>query len=155
MGNFLLIPLCKRQKEETLTNRVVETYICVFNKWERSFFLVSVFLSVAFCILASEVGSLLSFYFSFFGYAPKVFSGLYAGSQSMPSPVLTYPSEIDGVPKISLPVFGLAYYKFKPSLWIPNGGAARQLLNSLLQAAENWLALLQVNHPDFLFFCRR
>lgn len=78
-----------------------------------------------------------------------------AGSQSVPAPVLTDPSERDGVPKISLPVFGLAYYKFKPSSWIPNEGGARQLLNSLLQNAENWLSSLRVNHPDFLFFRRR
>jgi hypothetical protein len=28
------------------------------------------------------------------------------------------------------------------------------LSNSLFQAADKWLRLLQVNHPDFLFFCR-
>ncbi|GAB4828868.1 hypothetical protein Ancab_018528 [Ancistrocladus abbreviatus] len=71
------------------------------------------------------------------------------------APVLTYPSEMDGIPKISLPVFGLASYKFRGSLWTSNGGTDRQLVNSLLQAADNWLRLLQVNHPDFLFFCRR
>ncbi|KAJ4830442.1 hypothetical protein Tsubulata_029847 [Turnera subulata] len=70
-------------------------------------------------------------------------------------PVVTYPSEIDGVPKMSLPIFGLASYKFKGSLWTPNGGCEHQLANSLLQAADSWLSILQVNHPDFLFFCRR
>ncbi|KAH9795062.1 hypothetical protein KPL71_005099 [Citrus sinensis] len=72
-----------------------------------------------------------------------------------PSPEVSYPSEIDGVPKMALPVFGLASYKFKGSLWTPTGGCERQLASSLLQAADNWLRLLQVNHPDFLFFCRR
>ncbi|CAL5350213.1 unnamed protein product [Camellia sinensis] len=77
------------------------------------------------------------------------------GSQCAQAPVMTHPHEIDGVPKISLPVFGLASYKFKASWWMPDGGSDRQLLNSLLQAADKWLTLLQVNHPDFLFFSRR
>lgn len=77
------------------------------------------------------------------------------GAQGAPSPEVSYPSEIDGVPKMALPVFGLASYKFKGSLWTPTGGCERQLASSLLQAADNWLRLLQVNHPDFLFFCRR
>ncbi|KAF5450923.1 hypothetical protein F2P56_031235 [Juglans regia] len=70
-------------------------------------------------------------------------------------PVVTYPSEVDGAPKMTLPVFGLASYKFKGSLWTPNGGFERQLANYLLQEADNWLRRLQVNHPDFLFFCRQ
>ncbi|CAI9096145.1 OLC1v1032228C2 [Oldenlandia corymbosa var. corymbosa] len=77
------------------------------------------------------------------------------GSQSVPAPVLKYPSEADGVPKISVPIFGLGHYKFRPSLWIPGGGSEKQLLNSLLKEAENWLTTLRVNHPDFLFFHRR
>ncbi|XP_050224316.1 uncharacterized protein LOC126674009 [Mercurialis annua] len=77
------------------------------------------------------------------------------GAQTAQSPVLTYPSEMDGVPKLSLPVFGLASYKFKAPLWTPSGGSERQLAYSLLQAADNWLRLIQVNHPDFVFFCRR
>ncbi|KAL8157493.1 uncharacterized protein LOC141674143 isoform X1 [Apium graveolens] len=67
------------------------------------------------------------------------------------APVLTCPSEIDGVPRMSLPVFGFASYKFKSSLWTENG----QLVSFLLQAADNWLTSRQVNHPDFSFFCRR
>ncbi|KDP35035.1 hypothetical protein JCGZ_09323 [Jatropha curcas] len=77
------------------------------------------------------------------------------GAPTAQAPVVTYPSEMDGVPKMSLPVFGLASYKFKGSLWTPNGGCERQLANSLLQAADNWLRLVQVNHPDFLFFLHR
>ncbi|WOH15514.1 hypothetical protein DCAR_0935055 [Daucus carota subsp. sativus] len=68
-----------------------------------------------------------------------------------PAPVVTCPSEIDGIPRISLPIFGFASYKFKSSLWTDNG----QLVSLLLQAADNWLTLRQVNHPDFSFFCRR
>lgn len=71
------------------------------------------------------------------------------------APVMTYPDEIDGTPKISLPVFGLASYKFRASVWISNGGSDRQLVNTLSQAADNWLRLLQVNQPDYLFFCQR
>lgn len=73
----------------------------------------------------------------------------------MHPPVVKYPSESDGIPQISLPAFGLASYRYKVSLWTPNGGHQLQLSNSLLQAADNWLNLLHVNHPDFSFFCRR
>ncbi|XP_061993223.1 uncharacterized protein LOC133711063 isoform X1 [Rosa rugosa] len=54
--------------------------------------------------------------------------------------------------KLSLPTFGLASYKFKGSFWNPNGVYESQKANSLLRAAENWLRLLQVHHPDFNFF---
>ncbi|KAG7558367.1 hypothetical protein ISN45_Aa05g000320 [Arabidopsis thaliana x Arabidopsis arenosa] len=57
--------------------------------------------------------------------------------------------------KMSLPVFGLASYKFRGSLWTPIGGSEHQLVNSLFQAADKWLHSCNVNHPDFLFFCRR
>ncbi|KAK9115441.1 hypothetical protein Syun_022238 [Stephania yunnanensis] len=77
------------------------------------------------------------------------------------SPFVTYPDGIDGVSKISLPVFGLASYKFKGPMWVPSGGCERlSSTNSLLQEADNWLRLRQVSHPDFKFFvsngaCRR
>ncbi|KAM3692982.1 hypothetical protein ACJW31_08G130500 [Castanea mollissima] len=77
------------------------------------------------------------------------------GSKGARAPMVRYTSEIDGVPKMSLPVFGLASYKFKGSLWTPSGGSERQLANSLLQEADNWLRRVEVNHPDFLFFSRR
>ncbi|TKY69324.1 Transducin/WD40 repeat superfamily protein [Spatholobus suberectus] len=77
------------------------------------------------------------------------------GLQEVQSPVVSYPTEMDGVPKMSLPVFGLASYKFKGSLWTPNGGDERQLASSLVQAADSWLRVLRVNHPDFVFFSRR
>nr|XP_011461763.1 PREDICTED: uncharacterized protein LOC101293279 isoform X2 [Fragaria vesca subsp. vesca] len=54
--------------------------------------------------------------------------------------------------KLSLPTFGLASYKFKGSFWNPNGVYESQKANSLLRAAENWLRLLHVHHPDFNFF---
>ncbi|XP_021806273.1 uncharacterized protein LOC110750280 [Prunus avium] len=54
--------------------------------------------------------------------------------------------------KQSLPIFGLASYKFKVSFWNLNGVHECQKANSLLRAADNWLRLLQVNHPDFNFF---
>ncbi|KAK0573498.1 hypothetical protein LWI29_008951 [Acer saccharum] len=78
-----------------------------------------------------------------------------SGPQSAQGPALTYPSEMDGVPKMTLPVFGLASYKYKGSVWTSNGGSECQLANSLLQDADNWLRLRDANHPDFLFFCRR
>ncbi|CAI9756050.1 unnamed protein product [Fraxinus pennsylvanica] len=74
------------------------------------------------------------------------------GSETIHTPLVSYSNEReDGVPKISLPVFGLATYKYKVSLWTPYAGQ-HQLATFLLQAADNWLKLLQVNHPDFLFF---
>ncbi|KAH9722855.1 T15D22.8 [Citrus sinensis] len=74
------------------------------------------------------------------------------GIGSGQAPVVVYPSEIEGVPKVSLPIFGMASYKFKGPMWIQNGVSEHQLANSLAQAAENWLRLLHVNHPDFQFF---
>uniref|UniRef100_A0A6M2EB47 DUF789 family protein n=1 Tax=Populus davidiana TaxID=266767 RepID=A0A6M2EB47_9ROSI len=76
------------------------------------------------------------------------------GGRSVQAPVMTYSNEVDGVSEMSLPVFGLASYKFKGSLWTSNGECDHLVSNSLFQAADKWLRLLQVNHPDFLFFCR-
>ncbi|KAJ0632649.1 hypothetical protein HanLR1_Chr17g0667511 [Helianthus annuus] len=38
---------------------------------------------------------------------------------------------------------------FKPQLWVHN---EPQLVSDLLQAADSWLTMLRVNHPDYLFF---
>lgn len=65
---------------------------------------------------------------------------------------MVYPNEMDGIPKISLPTFAMASYKLKGSMWMQNGDNESQLANSLLQAADNWLRLLQVYHPDYQFF---
>lgn len=54
--------------------------------------------------------------------------------------------------KLTLSVFGLASYKFRGSIWTSNGLHERQLSSSLLQAADNWLRLLRVDHPDYSFF---
>lgn len=62
------------------------------------------------------------------------------------------PSEFGDVPKISIPIFGMASYKFKGPMWTQNGVSEHQLANSLMQVAENWLRLLHVNHPDFQLF---
>ncbi|TYI97430.1 hypothetical protein E1A91_D01G143100v1 [Gossypium mustelinum] len=77
------------------------------------------------------------------------------GGESAQAPFITCPNDMDDVPKMSLPVFGLASYKFKGSLWTPNGTTDCHLANSLFQAADNWLRLLHVNQPDFTFFYRR
>ncbi|KAG2323840.1 hypothetical protein Bca52824_006568 [Brassica carinata] len=50
----------------------------------------------------------------------------------------------ESVEKTTLPVFGLASYKLRGSVWTSIKGSA----------ADNWLRLHQVNHPDFIFFCR-
>ncbi|KAL9246211.1 hypothetical protein vseg_019775 [Gypsophila vaccaria] len=76
------------------------------------------------------------------------------GDAAAQAPVMIYPSEIDGSPRISLPVVGLASYKFGGSLWTSSNASDSQLVSSLWQAADSWLRLLQVNHPDYLFFCR-
>ncbi|XP_009595842.1 uncharacterized protein [Nicotiana tomentosiformis] len=54
--------------------------------------------------------------------------------------------------KLPLPTFGLASYKFQVPFWFPDGVNECQKVNSLLRAADNWLRLLQVNHPDYSFF---
>lgn len=59
---------------------------------------------------------------------------------------------IGSSPKVSLPVFGLASYKFKGSLLTPCGPHECEQENSLLQAAGDWLKRLQVLLPDYQFF---
>lgn len=54
--------------------------------------------------------------------------------------------------KLPLSTFGLASYKFQVPFWFPDGVNECQKVNSLLRAADNWLRLLQVNHPDYSFF---
>ncbi|KAL5701002.1 hypothetical protein ACHQM5_026385 [Ranunculus cassubicifolius] len=62
---------------------------------------------------------------------------------------------MDGSSRLSLPIFGLASYKFNGTIWAPNGHYEVQRTNSLLQAADNWLRRLQVDHPDYRFFVSR
>ncbi|XP_020235126.1 uncharacterized protein LOC109814982 isoform X1 [Cajanus cajan] len=54
--------------------------------------------------------------------------------------------------KLSLPILGLAFHKLKASLWDSDGVAQGQKANSLLRAADNWIRLLEVNHPDYNYF---
>lgn len=77
------------------------------------------------------------------------------GSGNTQAPVMVFPREIDGVPKFSLTVFGMALYKFKWSMWIQHGITECHRANSLMQATDNWLRQLQVTHPDFQFFASR
>ncbi|XP_042379028.1 uncharacterized protein LOC121971701 isoform X1 [Zingiber officinale] len=62
---------------------------------------------------------------------------------------------VNGVAVVSLPTFGLASYKFRGSIWTPNGGREFQLVNSLVQEAEKWVRRLNVDHPDYSFFASR
>ncbi|KAJ7973016.1 Protein of unknown function (DUF789) [Quillaja saponaria] len=62
---------------------------------------------------------------------------------------------VDLSPKISLPVFALAFCKLRGSILTPDGESEWQQANSLFQAAANWLRHLQVNLPDFQFFLSR
>ncbi|CAH9136755.1 unnamed protein product [Cuscuta epithymum] len=62
----------------------------------------------------------------------------------------------NGMPvKLPLPTFGLASYKFKVSFWSPSEEYESEKINSLLLAADKWLRLLQVDHPDYRFFVSR
>ncbi|GAB2226620.1 hypothetical protein Droror1_Dr00022433 [Drosera rotundifolia] len=71
------------------------------------------------------------------------------------APVLSFPEEMDGMPRIALPVFGLASYKFRSALWLRDYGSDRQSVEALKESAENWVNSLQVDHPDYQFFCYR
>ncbi|KAG0497325.1 hypothetical protein HPP92_002016 [Vanilla planifolia] len=72
---------------------------------------------------------------------------------SQPNGIIRKANEYTQMPaKLQLPVFGLASYKFKGPIWTNNGIHERQFASSLLQAAEKWLQLLKVDHPDFRFF---
>ncbi|KAK6161047.1 hypothetical protein DH2020_004428 [Rehmannia glutinosa] len=73
---------------------------------------------------------------------------------SLSKPVRSVERVHDANSKLSLPTFGLVSYKFKVSDWNGNGVLEGQKVNSLLRAADNWLRLLQVNHPDYNFLCR-
>lgn len=81
----------------------------------------------------------------------------FTSSSSTDSPQVHVPTarqlQSAGVPlKLLLPIFGLASYKFKVSVWNPDGVHESQKVNSLLRAADNWLRLLRVDHPDYKFF---
>lgn len=76
----------------------------------------------------------------------------FTGNGHGQAPAMIYPNDNDGIPKVSLPVFGLASYKLKGSIWAQNCVKEHQMANSLMQAAEKWLRRLQVNQPDFQFF---
>ncbi|KAK6921216.1 Protein of unknown function DUF789 [Dillenia turbinata] len=68
------------------------------------------------------------------------------------APVELCPIEVDGIVKFTLHVFGMATYKFKGSMWAQNGSDEQKQANTLMQAADSWLRLLKVDHPDFQFF---
>ncbi|KAI4334912.1 hypothetical protein L6164_013614 [Bauhinia variegata] len=54
--------------------------------------------------------------------------------------------------KLSLPIFGLSFNKFQVSVWDSGAVYESQKANSLQRAADNWLKLLQVKHPDYNYF---
>ncbi|KAH7843275.1 hypothetical protein Vadar_014635 [Vaccinium darrowii] len=57
--------------------------------------------------------------------------------------------------KLSLPIFGLAAYMLKVSVWNLDGAHESKKVTSLVRAAGNWLHSLRVNHPDYKFFVSR
>ncbi|XP_017249424.1 uncharacterized protein LOC108220229 isoform X2 [Daucus carota subsp. sativus] len=57
-----------------------------------------------------------------------------------------------GSSKISLPVIGLASYKYKGSILSPSAPQDYEHENSLLEAANSWLQGLNVALPDLQFF---
>ncbi|PWA65816.1 hypothetical protein CTI12_AA331680 [Artemisia annua] len=54
--------------------------------------------------------------------------------------------------RLSLPIFGLAVYKFKNSDWTQSGLHGIKKVSSLMNSTENWLRSLNVYHPDFCVF---
>ncbi|KAL6007571.1 hypothetical protein ACLOJK_033069 [Asimina triloba] len=72
-------------------------------------------------------------------------------TSNVPAPTVTGYDGIADSPVISLPVLGLASYKFGGSTWTP-GGCEKLAADTLLQSAGNWLRHLNVSHPDFRFF---
>ncbi|KAL8216812.1 hypothetical protein R6Q57_023649 [Mikania cordata] len=61
-----------------------------------------------------------------------------------------------GIPsQLTLPIFGLAVYKFRTSDWTQSGSHGTEVVNSLMNSTENWLRSLNVLHPDFVFFKNR
>lgn len=86
--------------------------------------------------------------------AVAILSGAGTSSEGLHFPNLTVREvhSADMSYKLPLPTFGLASYKFKVSFWNCNGVHECQKANSLLRAADNWLKLLQVSHPDYKFF---
>ncbi|KAL0348622.1 UNVERIFIED_CONTAM: hypothetical protein Sangu_1090000 [Sesamum angustifolium] len=71
---------------------------------------------------------------------------------SLAKPVRNSESMQNADSKLSLPIFGLVPYKFKVSDSDGDGVYERQKVNSLLRAADNWLRVVQVDHPDYNFF---
>ncbi|KAJ9555014.1 hypothetical protein OSB04_009628 [Centaurea solstitialis] len=80
------------------------------------------------------------------------FHSLSTPSRSMDAVHGSSVSEVDDVLRQSLPIFGLAVYKFKSSDWTQSGIHGTEKVNSLMQSTENWLRNLNVYHPDFMFF---
>ncbi|KAI5425453.1 hypothetical protein KIW84_031308 [Lathyrus oleraceus] len=68
------------------------------------------------------------------------------GSVTMPGLTLVYPSEMDGIPNISIPTFAMAAYKLKGSISMKKEAGGNQVMHSLLQAADEWLRLVQIIH---------
>ncbi|KQK20259.1 uncharacterized protein LOC100842270 isoform X2 [Brachypodium distachyon] len=59
---------------------------------------------------------------------------------------------VNAAGKLTLPVFGLAPYKLRSSIWSSDRPEQQQLATSMMQAADDWLRNRQVHHPDFRFF---
>lgn len=71
-------------------------------------------------------------------------------NEDRPSSSARKSSGVNGMStKLHLPVFGLASYKFKGSIWTSD---SHDDLTSLQEEADKWLRHLQVDHPDFRFF---
>lgn len=60
--------------------------------------------------------------------------------------------DIEMPSRMLLPTFALASYKFKIPFWNFVGDQESPRFNSLLEAADSWLQMMQVHHPDYRFF---
>jgi len=84
--------------------------------------------------------------FTLFGIA------LYVTGQNQPEFSSRKVRDADGSLNISLPPFGLAAYKWRGSMLAPRRDSEWQKVDSLFEAATDWLQTLQANHPDYLYF---
>ncbi|AQK55699.1 hypothetical protein ZEAMMB73_Zm00001d051994 [Zea mays] len=53
--------------------------------------------------------------------------------------------------KLSLPIFGLAPYKLRASIWTSDKTQERDRVTSLMQEADSWLRTIQVQRGDDLW----
>ncbi|CAL4951357.1 unnamed protein product [Urochloa decumbens] len=87
-------------------------------------------------------------------WLPLFWPSFSGASSHGPKPMATATACAAPVTAMCLPTFAMASYKLESAAWTP-GWRDRQLAASLAQAADAWLRLLRVDHPDHRFFAAR